>query len=223
MLRATRVLILDEQPLVRAGLRALLEHIPTVEVVGGGGLGAARALALIRAKRPQVVLLSLGDMGFDGLATVAGVARKHPGIPILVVSIYSTKENILQALAAGASGYLLKKTVSCELERAIQTLILGELFLCPTIPRRTRDACLQTLPPCGRVASALTRRQRQILKLIAESKTTKEIASLLRLSPKTVEFHRAQLMTRLRTRDVAGLVRYAMRAGLVPFESHGPA
>jgi DNA-binding NarL/FixJ family response regulator len=215
--RKTRVLVLDNQSLLRSGLVALLEKFSDMAVVGASGLGK-HVHGLIRECQPDVVLLCLDEAGFKGLRLVTTMVRKFPKVRILVGSSYVAEEHILKVFATGATGYLLKKSAPEQLGNAIRATARGETFLCPEIPARTRRACLRKLRNGAASSSGLTRRQSQILQAIAESKSSKEIAALLGLSPKTVEYHRAQLMARLGIRDVPGLVRYAVRIGVVSIE-----
>ena len=206
-----RVILADDHALMRAGLRALLEDIGGVEVVAEAADGH-QALELVRERQPQVLLLDVGLPGLNGLEVASRVARSHPEVRVLMLSMHASDEYVRGALAAGAAGYVLKDATVAELEVALQAVVGGGTYLSPSISRRVAEAYVAGKEPAG---PALTPRQREILQLIAEGASTKEIAHRLGVSVKTVETHRAQLMERLGIRDVAGLVRYAIRAGLV--------
>ena len=211
-----RVLIADDHTLFRHGIRALLEKLPDVQVVGEAADGRM-VLAEAAAGKPNVVLMDIGMPGLNGLDATLQLLKDHLDLRVIILSMHSNEEYIFQALRAGASGYLLKSAAGGELEMALRTVAAGDTFLSPTISRRFIDSCfarMRTEPP-----DQLTSRQREILQLIVEGKSTKEIAFVLNLSVKTVEAHRVQLMNRLNIHDVPGLVRYAMRVGIVPPEN----
>lgn len=216
----TRVLLVDDHLLVRAGLRTLLEQMPGTEVVGESSNGR-EALDLIKANPPDVVLMDITMAEMNGLVATAQITHDFPQVRILMLSMHATKEYVTQALQAGASGYLLKDAAPTELELAIRSVMRGEKYLSPAVSTHVIADYLQRTTPTSRTdtesssTTPLTLRQREILQLIAEGNTTKEIAAKLTLSVKTVETHRTQLMERLDIHDIAGLVRYAIRIGLV--------
>ena len=221
-MNSTRVLLVDDHLLVRAGLRTLLEQMPGTEVVGEASNGR-EALDLIKAAPPDVVLMDITMAEMNGLVATAQITHDFPQVRILMLSMHATKEYVTQALQAGASGYLLKDAAPTELELAIRSVMRGEKYLSPAVSTHVIADYLQraTGSTTSRVdttissTTPLTLRQREILQLIAEGNTTKEIAAKLTLSVKTVETHRTQLMERLDIHDIAGLVRYAIRIGLV--------
>jgi len=213
---ALRVLLADDHALVRAGMRSLLRDIESVEVVGEAADGA-QALALAERERPDVVLLDIAMKGMNGLEAAARFRELHPGIKVIILSMHASEEYVLQALRAGAAAYLIKDSATAELEIALRSVMRGETYLSPAISRQVVEGYVQRVG-AGAGEDPLTPRQREVLKRIAEGRSTKEIAFDLGLSVKTVETHRAQIMERVRIRDVAGLVRYAMRTGLVPPE-----
>jgi DNA-binding NarL/FixJ family response regulator len=214
-MKSIRVLVADDHALVRAGFRSLLEKMDGVEVVGEAGDGR-EALKLIETLSPNVVMMDIAMSGLNGLEAAARAAKEFPAARIIILSMHANEEYVLQALRSGAAGYLLKESVATELELAIRAVYEGRTYLSPAISRAVVDQYLQKGVEARSPAASLTPRQREILQLIAEGKTTKEIAFLLNLSPKTVETHRAMLMQRLQIHDLAGLVRYAIRIGLVP-------
>ena len=213
-----RVLLADDHALVRAGLSALLKGIAGVEVVAEAGDGR-EALALIAKHRPHVVLMDIAMPGLNGLEAAARAKKDFPGVRIMVLSMHVNEEYVLQALRAGAAGYLLKGASLQELEMAISAVARGETYLSPAMSKHVVEDYVRRVGGEASASERLTPRQREILQLIAEGSTTKEIAAKLTLSVKTVETHRTQLMERLDIHDIAGLVRYAVRIGLVTPET----
>lgn len=214
---ALRVLLVDDHKLVRAGMRSLLREFEGVEVVAEASDGA-EALLLAERERPDVVLMDIAMKGMNGLEAAARLRERLPATKIVILSMHTSEEYVLLALRAGAAAYLIKDSATSELELALQSVMRGEIYLSPAISRQVVEGYVQRVGEGG-AADPLTPRQREVLKRIAEGRSTKEIAYELNLSVKTVETHRAQIMERLGIRDVAGLVRYAMRAGLVPPET----
>jgi DNA-binding NarL/FixJ family response regulator len=214
---AQRILLVDDHALVRAGMRSLLHEIPGVEVVAEASDGA-EALRLAAELRPDVVLLDIAMKGMNGLDAAARLREQLPAAKVIVLSMHTSEEYVLLALRAGAAGYLIKDSATSELELALKAVARGETYLSPAISRQVVDGYVQRVGAAA-APDPLTPRQREVLKRVAEGRSTKEIAYELKLSVKTVETHRAQIMERLGIRDVAGLVRYAMRAGLVPPET----
>lgn len=212
-----RVLLADDHALVRAGVRALLQSMANVQVVAEASNGR-EALELVKELRPDVVLMDISMEGLNGVDAAARIASEQPRTRVIMLSMHAQEEYVVKALRAGASGYLLKNAVASELEKAIQHVARGETFLSPAVSRQVSDYIRRV----GQEPTALDRltpRQREILQLIAEGNTTKKIAQVLTISVKTVETHRSQLMEQLDIHDVAGLVRYAIRTGLVTPEN----
>lgn len=209
-----RVLLVDDHSLVRAGLRALLERIPGIEVVGEAGNGR-EALQKIAELSPHVVLMDVLMPELNGLDAAARAVSRFPGIRILILSMNAGQEFVVQALQSGAAGYLLKNVSPTELELAIQKVANGETYFSSAIAQQVVEACLNSNGTPTTSLQRLTQRQREILQLIAEGNSTKQIAHKLSVSVKTVETHRADLMSALSIHDVAGLTRYAIRVGLV--------
>ena len=216
-MKTTRVLLADDHALVRAGIRALLEKMKGIEVVAEAGDGRD-ALELIRKHLPNLVLLDIAIPELNGLEALARATKEFPAVKMMILSMHANEEYVLQALRAGARGYLLKEAAVDELDLAFRTVTGGEIYLSPRISKHVIANYLERLRNERPLRDELTPRQREIVQLIAEAKSTKEIAFLLKISVRTVEAHRAQLMVRLGIHDVAGLVRYAMRVGLVPME-----
>jgi DNA-binding NarL/FixJ family response regulator len=213
--KTIRVILADDHTLVRAGIRALLERLPGVEVVAEAGDGR-EALVLVEQHRPDVVLLDVTMPGLNGIEAAARIANDFTGTRVLILSMHGNEEYYWRALKAGASGYLLKKAAMAELETALQQVMAGEIYLSQEISARL----LKRFPGRGVTEpesplEQLTGRQREILQLIAEGQNTKQIADLLKVSPKTVEYHRMKLMDTLNVHDIPGLVRFALRVGLI--------
>lgn len=209
-----RVLLADDHTLVRAGLIKLLESIPDITVVGEAGDGLA-LLKLAEQLQPQLVLMDIAMPGLNGIEATARLARACPNIRVLILSMHQNEEYVRQALRHGASAYLLKDAAPMELEQAIAAVLRGEIYLSPAVSSGVVSDYVQRLRSDEQPEGPLTPRQREVLQLIAEGQSTKEIARRLDLSVKTVDTHRSQLMKQLDIHEVTGLVRYAMRAGLV--------
>ena len=210
----TRILIADDHRLVRAGLRSLLEKIPSVEVVAEASDGR-EALNLVKTIHPDIVLMDLAMPRLNGVEAVRRLSKEFPRTKAIVVSMHGSEEYIRPALRAGASGYLIKDAAAAELALAIQTVMHGETYLSPQISKLVIKNYFEPTDHRPRSLEQLTSRQREILQMIAEGKSTREIAATLQISVKTVEAHRLQLMARLGIHDVPGLVRYAIRNGIV--------
>jgi DNA-binding NarL/FixJ family response regulator len=209
-----RVLIADDHTLVRAGIRALLQCLEGVEVVAEAGDGR-EAMALAELHRPDVLVTDIAMPHVGGLELTGRVARELPEARVIILSMHANEEYASRALQAGAAGYLLKDSGLAELEIAVRAVARGETYLSPAVSKHVIADYLRRTGGGPPEPGSLTPRQRQVLRLIAEGKTTKAIARLLGVSVKTVETHRAQLMDRLDIHDVAGLVRHAIRIGLV--------
>jgi len=211
-----RLILADDHTLVRAGIRALLERLPEVTIVAETGDGR-EALELIEEHRPDLALLDITMPGLNGLEIAARVSGVSPATKVLVLSVHAGEPFVAKALRAGVSGYLLKDAAATELTLALDAIGRGETYLSPAISMQVVEGYLQNLSRGDDTdpLAGLTVRQRETLQLVAEGRTNREIAELLGVSVKTVEAHRAQLMERLDIHDVAGLVRLAIRAGLI--------
>ena len=211
-----RVLLSDQHALVRAGIRALLERIDEVKVVAEGA-GGRQTLELIKAFNPNILLLGITMPGFSGLELLKEIVDKFPRVRVVVLTLHDNEEYAALALRAGAAGFISKSAASNELEMAIKAVARGEDYIATEV---SKQATLKYLKGAvsGTFPTVLTARQREVLKMIAEGHATKEIARRLNISVKTVETHRAQLMERLNIHDIAGLVRYALRMGLVKLD-----
>jgi DNA-binding NarL/FixJ family response regulator len=214
---AVRVILADDHALVRAGIRALLEKLPGIEVVGEAANGR-EALDMIKKSAPNLILLDISMAELGGLEALPRIVKDFPAVKVLILSGHANEEYVLRALRSGAAGYLVKEAAAEELELAIKAIAQNQTYLSPSVSRTVVESYLQRAAGEEGPIEQLTARQREVLQLIAEGKNTKEIAGTLDISVKTVEAHRLQLMARLGIHDVPGLVRYAIRSGLVSSE-----
>jgi DNA-binding NarL/FixJ family response regulator len=213
-----RILLADDHALVRAGIRALIEAIDGATIVAEASNGR-EAIALSREHVPDVVVMDISMRELNGIEATAQIKAETPRVRVLILSMHTTEDFVRRALKAGASGYLVKDSAPLELRMALEAVLRDEVYLSPRVSRGVVTGFVH-----GRAAGGdpslegLTPRQREILQMIAEGKSTKEIAFVLEVSAKTVETHRAALMERLDIHDVAGLVLYAVRHELVSVE-----
>jgi DNA-binding NarL/FixJ family response regulator len=216
-MKPIRIVLADDHALVRAGIRLILEKIKGVEVVGEARDGH-EVLEMVAKHRPDILVTDIAMPFLNGIEAAARISKEFPYIRVLILSMHSTEEHVYQAMRAGISGYLLKESAPSELELAIQALADGKTYLSPPVSQRVvadyRDRLRENESPL----SVLTSRQREILQMIAEGRSSKEIAQSLHISVKTVLNHRAQIMERLHIHDTPGLVRFAIRHGLVTAE-----
>ena len=210
----TRVMLADDHTLMRAGVRALLEDLEGVEVVAEAADGP-EALAMVEAHRPDVLLADIAMPGFNGLDLTARLAEARPEVKVIILSMYHDEEYVRRAVLAGAKGYLLKTSDPAELGLAIRAVMSEGTYLSPAVSKHLVADYLRQAAGGAGPAAELTPRQREVLRRIAQGQSTKAIARTLAISVKTVETHRTQLMERLDIHEVAGLVRYAIRVGLI--------
>jgi DNA-binding NarL/FixJ family response regulator len=217
----TRLILVDDHALVRAGLRLLLEGMSDFPIVAEADNGFD-ALQLIGEHLPDIVLLDVALPGLNGLDVTERARKDFPSVRILLLSIYDSEEYVLRAVRLGAAGYLLKDTGPAELEFALRTVAKGESYLSPAVSRHVIDGYVQRITPAEPVTPSVTlpgpqlsSRQMEILKMIAQGYTSKDIARQTGLKAKTVDSHRTNLMNELNIHDIAGLVRYAIRIGLI--------
>jgi DNA-binding NarL/FixJ family response regulator len=209
------IILADDHALVRAGIRTLLEKLPGISIVAESGDGH-ETLTLVQQHDPDVVIMDISMPNLNGFDATARIVREYARTKVLILSMHTGEDYVLQALRAGATGYLLKDAATAELQLALAAVRKGETYLSPTISKEVLARHRrQALDPRAETTKALTPRMREIVQLIAEGRSTKEIAFLLNLSVKTVETHRMHLMARLDLHDVAGVVRYAVRNGLI--------
>jgi DNA-binding NarL/FixJ family response regulator len=210
-----RIILADDHALFRAGMRAILKEMPDVDVVADVSDGH-EALRVVAESMPDLAILDISMPGLNGLEVAARIAREHPATRSIILSMYVDDEYVRRALAVGAAGYLLKTSDRGELEKAVRAAARGDIWLTSEVSSRVAAACARGdgAREQGPV-EVLTARQREVLQMIAEGLTGKEIAQRLDLSVKTIESHRTELMRRLDAHSVAGLVRYAVRVGIV--------
>jgi len=210
-----RVVLADDHELLREGLRALLQAQGDFDVVGEAGDGL-RAIELVERLSPQVIVLDVGMPQLSGIETARIITSRSSGTRIVALSMHADSRFVAEMFRAGASGYLLKDCAFEELAVAIRAVAAGKTFMSPQLTGQAPASASSAF-------ELLTPRQRQILQLMAEGKSTKQIALLLKVSVKTTETHRRQIMAKLDLHSVAELTRYAIREGLSPLESIRPA
>jgi len=211
-----RIALVDDHQLVRDGLKSILSSIGDVEVVGEAGDGH-EAIKLCGNLDIDVVIMDIAMSGLNGLDATKRITEKHPAINVLILSMYDSEEYIARSMQHGARGYLLKNAQPKEFEDAIRKVASGSVYLSPEISEQMRRH-LVSQRSNGDSLQTLSTRQREILQAIAEGRSTRDIAELLSISPKTVETHRGHLMQKLDIHDIAGLVRYAIKHGLVAID-----
>lgn len=209
-----RVLTAADPSLLRAGLRALISEMDGIQLAAEAGDGL-EALNMIRTLHPDVAVLAAAMPKLNGLEAAERARKDAPGVQTILLSMQPGADDALGALRVGVSGYLQRNVTASELEIAIRAVARGETYLTPAVSKMIVAECLAPSGSEPRNGDPLTPRQREILRLIATGKSTKGIATGLSISVKTVEAHRAQLMNRLDIHDLAGLVRYAIRKGLI--------
>jgi DNA-binding NarL/FixJ family response regulator len=215
MIATIRVLIAEDHGMVRAGLVRLLQDIAGVDVVAVA-VDGRDAVALVEEHLPDVALLDITMPGLSGLNALTRIKADHPEVRVIMLSMHDNEEYVAHALKAGASGYLLKDSDLAELELALRSVMRGGSYLTPLVSRHVIRDFTHRSPAEPGAYERLTPRQTEIVQLIAEGHRNAEIGAILGVSEKTIETHRMQLMARLDIHDVTGLVRYAIRMGLVP-------
>jgi DNA-binding NarL/FixJ family response regulator len=214
-----RVVLADDHPIVRNGIKAELEAMTGVQVLAEANDGR-EAIEAVQAHNPDVVFMDISMHGLNGLEATRRISKEFPKVKVVILSMHQSEEYFWGALKAGASGYLLKKAATAELRSALERVLSGEIYLSREISDKlVKKLPLQHIAHQKTPLERLTDRQREILQLIAEGQTTKAIALILNVSPKTVEYHRAQLMQRLGIFDIPGLVRFALQSGLIAEET----
>ena len=211
------VVLADDHTLVRAGVRSLLETFPEVEVLAETGDGL-ETLEAVRELEPDLLLLDITLPGMNGLEVAERIRREGLRTRVLMLSMHAGPEYVARALRAGAAGYLIKDSAVSELKQALDTVFVGRRYLSRSIDEHVVTGFLESRGGQSDL-SVLTPRQREILQLIAEGNGTRQIAERLNISVKTVETHRAQIMERLGISDIAGLVRFAIRVGMIAPEA----
>jgi DNA-binding NarL/FixJ family response regulator len=209
-----RLILADDHRIMREGLRALVEQLPCMEVIGEAADGRA-TVAMAKDLLPEVVVMDIGLPDLNGIEATRQITSQNPGIKVIALSMHSDGRYVIEMLKAGASGYLLKDSAFEELARAIRAVSAGKIYLSPAVAGAVVKDYLGRHPGVQPVLSpSLTAREREVLQLVAEGKSTKEIAGQLRISPKTADTHRQQVMKKLGLHTVAELTKYAVRQGL---------
>ena len=211
--KAIRVLIVDDHAVVRSGLHLLLDAEDDIEVVGEAG-DVRSAVFEARDRKPDVVLMAMVMPGMSGIEGLPQVLKEAPAAKVLFLSMQDDPRYVREAFAAGASGYVLKESVSAEVVAALQAVHAGQRYLSPAL----RDAYAHASRGAARASplDSLSARERQVLQLVVEGKSSAEIAGMVHLSPKTVETYRSRIMKKLGVRDVPALVKFALQQGLTP-------
>lgn len=216
-MKSISILVADDHSLVRAGIRALVERLPYAKVVAEAEDGR-EALRLVREHKPDLVLMDIAMPGLNGLDATSRISQAFPDVRVIVLSMYANEEYVREAISAGAAGFLPKRSAATELEQAIKAVGRRDTYFSPLVSRYIVKDRKGHVRADRALIERLTPRQREILQLIAERHDNNDISRILEISVKTVETHRAQLMARLEIFDVPGLVRFAIRAGLVSLE-----
>ena len=215
---STRVLIVDDHKIMREGLRSLLEKQPDMEVVAEAE-NAQTALKLVEELKPDLVIIDVVMPALNGIEATRRILTKVPSVKVIALSMYSDKRFVMEMLRAGASGYLLKDCAFEELDGAIRAVTQGRTYITPRIVDIiVKDYFSQVEKPSSSALSSLTSRQYEVLQLLAEGRTTREIAQQMSLSVKTIESHRQQIISKLNIRSIAGLTKYAIREGLISMD-----
>jgi len=215
-MRKTRILLADDHKLMRRGLKALIEQQPDLTVVGEADDGR-QAVALATSLKPDLLVMDIGMPNLNGIEAAHQITQANPGTAIVILSMHSDESYVLRALKAGAKGYLLKDSAESDLIRAVHAVAGGKSFFSPAVSKVLLDDYVRKLQRSGAedAYDLLTPREREILQLIAEGKSNKDVANLLNLSVYTVETHRSNIMEKLNLRGVPELILYAVRKGII--------
>ncbi|HOV79934.1 MAG TPA: response regulator transcription factor [Bacillota bacterium] len=214
-----RVILADDHRIMREGLRSLLQNQPDIEVIAEAADGQG-AVKLARELSPDVVVIDVVMPNLNGLEATRKIVENNPGTKVVALSMYSNRSYVIEMLRAGASGYLLKDCAFEELVSAINAAVEDRYYLSPAVAGIVIKDLVDSLPAKGdnSVFAVLTSREREVLQLLAEGKTTSQISSALYLSEKTVESHRRQIMRKVGVKSIAKLTKYAIREGLTSLE-----
>ncbi|MEI6788158.1 MAG: response regulator transcription factor [bacterium] len=216
-----KVVLCDDHQIIREGLRSLLEKQTDMAVIGEGANGLD-AIRLVRDKKPDVLVLDISMPEMNGITAARRAFQEYPRLKILALSVHSDQHFVTEMLEAGASGYMLKDSAFSELAAAIRTIMSGGLFISPRIANNVLEQFAKRAAPVNRKKKArkveLSPRESEILQMIAEGKSSKDIAQISNISVKTVETHRLHIMTKIGAHNVASLTKYAIREGLTSLE-----
>ncbi|MCK5010585.1 MAG: response regulator transcription factor [Deltaproteobacteria bacterium] len=214
-MRKIKVVVADDHTILRQGIKALLDNQEGIEVMGEAKDGR-EAIKTIEELLPDVILMDIAMPGLNGLEATRRIKKKFPKTKVVVLTMHANEEYIFQILNAGADGYLVKETAFQDLISAINAVHKGEAFMSPSISKKVMTDYIQRAQGEEKVGfDTLTTREREILQLVAEGNSNKKIAEALFISPKTVETHRAHIMDKLNIHDRAGLIKYAIRKGMI--------
>ena len=214
-MKKIKVVVADDHTILRQGIKALLDNQEEIEVVGEAKDGR-EAIKAIEELSPDVILMDIAMPGLNGLEATRRIKKKFPRTKVVVLTMHTNEEYIFQILNAGADGYLVKETAFQDLISAINSVHRGEAFMSPSISKKVMTDYIQRAQGEEKVGfDTLTTREREILQLVAEGNSNKKIAEVLFISPKTVETHRAHIMDKLNIHDRAGLIKYAIRKGMI--------
>jgi two-component system, NarL family, response regulator NreC len=215
-MRKIRILLADDHQLMRSGIRLMLERESDLSVVGEASDGR-EAVALAKSLRPDVVVMDIGMSNLNGIEAAQQVTQNRPEVAIVMLSMHSDESYVLRALKAGARGYLLKDSAEADLIKAVHAVAAGKSFFSPAVSKVLLDDYVRKLKRSGAddAYDLLTPREREVLQLVAEGKSNKDIANLLNLSVYTVESHRSNLMEKLNLRGLPELILYAVRKGII--------
>jgi two-component system, NarL family, response regulator NreC len=215
-MRKTRILLADDHKLMRSGLKALIEQQPDLTVVGEADDGR-QAVALAISLKPDLLVMDIGMPNLNGIEAAHQITQANPATAIVILSMHSDESYVLRALKAGAKGYLLKDSAESDLIRAVHAVAGGKSFFSPAVSKVLLDDYVRKLQRSGAedAYDLLTPREREILQLIAEGKSNKDVANLLNLSVYTVETHRSNIMEKLNLRGIPELILYAVRKGII--------
>lgn len=211
------VFLVDDHTIVRDGLRYLLEAQKNIRVVGEAPDGR-EAIRKVKRLRPDIVIMDILMAGLNGIEAAGQICRECPATRVIMLSMQSSSESIVRALKAGASGYLLKESAGRELVNAIHEVHAGRRYLSPKVSEQVIGACLNRAEEMRDPLASLSRREREVLQLVVEGRTSAEIADTLFLSVKTVETYRSRLMQKLGIRDIPALIKFAIQHGLTPLD-----
>jgi len=215
-MRKIRILLADDHKLMRSGLRLLIEQQTDLSVVGEAGDGR-EAVSMAKSLRPDVTVMDIGMPNLNGIEASHQITHSHPEIAVVMLSMHADESYVLRALKAGAKGYLLKDSAEADLIRAVRAVAGGKSFFSPVVSKVLLDDYMRKLKRSGAedAYDLLTPREREILQLVAEGKSNKEVANLLNLSVYTVETHRSNIMQKLNLRGIPELILYAVRKGII--------
>ena len=212
-----KILMVDDHKIVREGLCALINNEPDKEVIGQAQDGG-EAIRLARELKPDIIVMDVNMPGTDGVDATRRIVSDAPGTKIIALTMYPKKSFVTEMLSAGASGYILKDDAFAEMTKAVKTVMAGQIYLCPKAASVLVKRYVQNHPRNIPADMLLTNRQCEVLRLLAKGKSTKEVAFILKLSPKTIDACRRRVMEKLGVQNIAELIKYAIREGLTPLD-----